>query len=595
MLRDRVVEDVVAELQEVLPRFVRPRLKVRDLMSYSVRTVSPETKIAEVSRRMLHTGHEGFPVLDEGRVVGLVTRNAVDRALQHGWDHQPVRRVMEVGEVTVSPQDSSEHVRDLMIQHGWGQIPVVEEAEVTGVVTRTDLIRLPPSQQQTERRKNALLMEQAFPKALLTLIRKIGEEAAERSDRLYFVGGIVRDLLLGEAISDVDLVVEGDAIGLAEALTAHYGGEIRMHQRFGTAKWLLAPEVWRAAVSEISEPELADLPAFIDLVTARTEFYTRPTALPKVEWSSIKQDLHRRDFTINTLAIRLSPGHWGEMLDFFGGKEDLEEGVIRVLHSLSFVDDPTRILRAARFEARLGFHLDPRSEALIGDALPLLDRVTGGRVRHELELIFREERPEAALERLRDLGALQQIDPVLEADAGVRARFVRLRETLDPEFWKLDDEELIYLMWALFLYGVNVHALKRLVDRLMMPRRLADALLQLPQLPRIFAELKEAERPGGVVALLSDLTSPLLAASWLIVEEDELRERIVRYWTTWRHVEPRLDGHDLQALGFPTGPIYSKILNALREARLNGEVETRADEVALAKRLGADVLQKRED
>ncbi len=593
LLRDRPVAEVVAELHEVLPRFVRPRLKVRDLMSFSVRTVSPETKVVEVSRRMLHTGHEGFPVLDAGRVVGLVTRNAVDRALQHGWDHQPVGRIMKAGEITVAPRDSAEHVRDLMIQHGWGQIPVVQDDEVTGVVTRTDLIRLPPSQQETDRRKNALLMEQAFPSALLELIRKSGAEAAERGDRLYFVGGIVRDLLLGEPISDVDLVVEGDAIRLTETLTARYGGEIRTHQRFGTAKWLLSPEVWRAAVPEVTEQELQALPDFIDLVTARTEFYTRPTALPKVEWSSIKQDLHRRDFTINTLAIRLSPGHWGEMLDFFGGKDDLEKGVIRVLHSLSFVDDPTRILRAARFEARLDFHLDPRSEALIADALPLLDRVTGGRIRHELELIFREARPEAALDRLQALGALQQIDPALAADEGVHERFVRLREQLDPDFWKLDDDDVIYLAWSLFLYGVNAPALERLVDRLMMPRRLADALFQLPELPRIFAALEETERPGDVIGLLEGLTSPLLAASWIILKEKAQREKIVRYWTTWRHVEPLLDGHDLQDLGLPPGPIYSKILTALRKARLNGEVETRAEEVALAKLLGADVLEQK--
>ncbi len=591
LLRDLSVESVVEELRELLPRFVRPRVKVRQLMSYSVRTVEPETPVAEVSQRMLHTGHEGYPVLDEdGRVVGLVTRNAVDRALQHGWDHQPVSRIMEAGEVAVSPEDSSERVRDLMIQHGWGQVPVVEQGDVVGVVTRTDLIRLPPSAQEAERRRIALLMEEAFSGPLLTLIRRIGEVAAERSDRLYFVGGIVRDLLLGQPIVDVDLVVEGDAIALCETLIDVLGGEMRKHRRFGTAKWLLSPQVWRQVAPQITEDEIASLPEFIDFVTARTEFYTKPTALPKVEWSSIKQDLHRRDFTINTLAICLSPGHWGEMLDFFGGMDDLKNRVIRVLHSLSFVDDPTRILRAARFEARLGFRLDPRSEALISEALPLLDRVTGGRIRHELEQIFRERAPEAALERLDALGALQEIDPALGYDDEVHHRFARLRAELDADLWKLDDEDLLYLHWALFLYGLNRQALRRVADRLMMSRQLSDALLQLPDLGAVYAQLRAETQPADVVALLEPLISPLLAASWLIVEEDVVRQKIHRYWTEWRHVEPLLDGDDLKDMGLTPGPIFHRILNRLRDLRLNGVLETRADEMDVAEKMAENHL-----
>ena len=293
-------------------------------------------------------------------------------------------------------------------------------------------------------------MRQAFSASLLTLIRYIGEEAAELSDRLYFVGGIVRDLLLGRPVVDVDLVVEGDAIQLSRGLTRMYGGEVRTHSRFGTAKWLLTPKVWRQVLPTITAEEIETLPTSIDFVTARTEFYTQPTALPKVAWSSIKQDLHRRDFTINTLAISLSPGHWGELLDFYDGRADLRNGIIRVLHSLSFVDDPTRILRAARFEARLDFQLDPRSEALIADALPLLDRVSGGRIRHEMEQIFCEERPEAALTRLQELGALQQLDPLLDIDERVVQRFKRLRTELDAGFWRLDEDDLLILHWALF-------------------------------------------------------------------------------------------------------------------------------------------------
>ncbi|MCP4594831.1 MAG: CCA tRNA nucleotidyltransferase, partial [bacterium] len=175
------------------------------------------------------------------------------------------------------------------------------------------------------------------------------------------------------------------------------------------------------------------MPSSVDFVTARTEFYTYPTALPQVERSSITQDLHRRDFTINTLAIRLDPDHWGELVDFYGGEPDLRAGIIRVLHSLSFVDDPTRMLRAARLESRMGFHLDPRSEELIADALPLLKRVSGDRIRHELELIFREAEPERALRRLEELGVLQHIHSRLRCDRWLQAKYRAIREGLKSE------------------------------------------------------------------------------------------------------------------------------------------------------------------
>ncbi|OQA94872.1 MAG: CCA-adding enzyme [Chloroflexi bacterium ADurb.Bin222] len=590
LLRDQSAIKVMQELRDALPQFIRPRHRVQDLMSFSVRTVSSQDLIQDVRQRMLHTGHEGFPVVDgDGAVMGLVTRNAVDRAMQHNWGNQAVNRIMDAGQVQVDPEDSIERVRTLMIEKGWGQIPVVKEGRLMGVVTRTDLIRLPPTENEARRQETAQRMDRAFPAPLLALIRHIGERAAVRDEQLYFVGGIVRDLLLEETIFDVDLVVEGDAVALCRSLIDSLGGEIRAHNRFGTAKWLLDAGVWRHIAPNLPEKQLQHLPEFIDFVTARTEFYSSPTALPTVAWSSIKQDLHRRDFTINTLAIRLSPEHWGQLLDFYGGQADLEAGTIRVLHSLSFVEDPTRILRAARFEARLDFHLDPRSESLIAEALPLLDRVTGGRIRHEMELLFNEARPEAALERLQALKVLQQIDPALASDARVHGIFTRLRQTLDRRFWKLDEEALVRLHWALFLYEVSTAARERIAARLMMPRRLTDALLQLDELRALLQALPTLDRPGDIVARLETLPSPLLAAGWLLAEDEDVKGKLYRYWTAWRHVQPLLTGSDLKDLGLAPGPLFRQILDTARIARLNGEIETREEELALAHSLAAEV------
>ncbi|MBN1249615.1 MAG: CBS domain-containing protein [Anaerolineae bacterium] len=595
LIHDRTARSVVDELHEILPTYVHPRIKVRDLMSYGVRTVGPEAAIKAVSDQMLRTGHEGFPVVDaDNRLLGLVTRNAVDKAMQHGLSRYPVRRILQPGTVTVSPQDSMEHVRDLMIQTGWGQIPVAENDRVVGVVTRTDMIRLQPSSQTAERQKIAHLMEEAIPGPLLALIHEIGLRAADEGFAVYFVGGLVRDLLLGQGIFDVDLVVEGDAIELGRAMAMSYGGEIRSHRRFGTAKWLLPENIWalvraqkagdddwRASESLSGRQfDAADFPDFIDLVTARTEFYEHPTALPMVSRSSIKQDLHRRDFTINTLAVRLDPQRWGELLDFYGGRADLEAGIIRVLHSLSFVDDPTRILRAARFEVRLGFKIEQRSEALIAEALPLLDRVAGERIRHEMDLIFEEAAPEAVLQRLQAVGALQHIHPGLRCDAWLSERYRRLSQAFVPADWGLAEEDRLQFYWAILLYRLDDKASEEVRIRLSLSHHFRDLHRAQSAVEGLVRELADADRVSTIAAQLDAVSAESLALMWLVSDEEEARRTLQRYSREWREVEPLLNGNDLKRLGYRPGPVYRDILASLKRARLDGYVSDRENEIA---------------
>ncbi|HDD23940.1 MAG TPA: CCA tRNA nucleotidyltransferase, partial [Chloroflexi bacterium] len=314
-------------------------------------------------------------------------------------------------------------------------------------------------------------------------------------------------------------------------------------------------------------------------------FYTHPTALPQVARSSITQDLHRRDFTINTLAIRLNPDHWGELLDYYGGEADLRDGIIRVLHSLSFVDDPTRMLRAARLEVRMGFQLDPRSEELIADALPLLKRVSGERIWHELALIFREAEPERVLCRLETLGILAHIHPQLRCDRWLQKRYRILREELDPEQWHLDPADRTFLYLALMTYRLEREALHELTDRLRLTRSDADDLLLLFDLKAALPQLGKLRRPSTVHHLLEPYPSRVLAAAWVATDRRRPREYLFSYETTWRHVQPMLSGDDLMALGVPPGPIYRNLLNGLRDARLDGRVHTRDEEEALLQTL----------
>gem|GEM_PF-2524828 len=373
VIPDSSLDSVRDQLADLLRIHVQPAVTVAQVMSYGVHTLSPNLTIAEANARMRRYGHEGFPVVEGGRLVGVLTRSEIDRALHHNLGSAPVRAYMRAGAVSVSPHDSIGEVQRIMMEHSLGQVPVVQDGRVLGIVTRTDLIKLWSAPPRPSRQAQiADLLGQTLPGPLIELLLAARDQANDLGYSLYVVGGFVRDLLLGHPTLDLDLVVEGDAIALARQLAEQLGGQVRSHGRFGTAKLILP------------EDRPSGQPASLDFVTARTEFYAHPTALPQVERSSIKQDLYRRDFTINTMAICLDRARYGELLDYYGGERDLLEKLVRVLHSLSFVEDPTRMLRAVRFEQRLGFRIEARTEELLRGALDLLDRVSGDRLRHEL-------------------------------------------------------------------------------------------------------------------------------------------------------------------------------------------------------------------
>ena len=583
LIRDRSLDDACQELLDLLAEVVKPSVTVAQIMSRGVQVLEPEETVADAAERMRRTGHEGFPVVVDGNVAGLLTRRAVDRALQFEMSDVPVTQVMEAGSVTVNSHDSIARLQQLMIEHNWGQIPVTEDGAIVGVVTRTDLIKLwgaPPQSSQQD--KVASLLEEALSAPALALIHHISQAAHQMEFVPYFVGGLVRDLLLGSPIVDIDLVIEGEAIALAQHLSTELGGRVILHKRFGTAKWFPSQRAWRRIAGRAPQEEL---PPSVDFATARTEFYTHPTALPQVARSSIKQDLHRRDFTINTLAIQLDPDNWGELLDFYGGEADLQDGVIRVLHSLSFVDDPTRMLRAARLESRLGFHLDPRSEQLIADGLPLLKRVSGDRIRHEMEQIFDEPKPENALHRLDDLGVMAHIHPGLSCDKWLQSAYHTLRQDLSLEMWDLQPRDAPFLHLALLAYRLDAQEMQGLIKRLKVRRDDADDLRLLPQLRDTLPLLGKARRTSTIYRLLQPYPARVLAAAWVATDRAKLRERLARYQTSYRLVAVDTSGEELKTMGLEPGPLFGRLLAALRDARLDGKVNDREEEQDLVRKL----------
>ena len=560
-----------ANLLAILPQYVRASVTVAQLMSKRPRLLAADTPVQEAARLMARYGYEGFPVVTGDKVLGLLTRRAVDRAISHKLN-LTVASLMEAGEVFVFSTDSLQRLQALMTDSGWGQIPVVEPEshKVVGIVTRTDVLKMLSRRHPHAAKHHSLVgkLQKALPPEHLALIHAVAEEAASLHLPVYIVGGFVRDLLLGQPGTDFDIVVEGDAIALGKDLSAKFGGKLTSHSRFGTAKWFL----------EGSQLAWQQLPEFLDLISARQEFYEHPTALPTVEHGSIKLDLHRRDFTINTLALRLDGRHFGELHDYYGGLPDLERHLIRVLHSLSFVDDPTRMLRAVRYEQRYQFEIEPRTLQLIDEARPLFARLSEERLRHELDLMIGEPKAVSMLARLDELGLLKAIAEVLPWSMELRDRLdSALRLSIPPE-WGLKSpaagiplqEALAYSLWFLDL---PLSAIDALQARLSFPqatlktiRAAAELTANLPAL-RGASPSKWVERLDGV---------PLLAVYAVFAVSGE--KSLETYAIHWQNIHPKTTGNSLKARGLPPGPAFNEILRALRNAWLDGKITSQAEE-----------------
>lgn len=583
LVRDRSLDEVRGQLLQVLDEEVQPSVRVTDLMSHGVYTLSPHTSVLEAAQVMQRYGHEGFPVIGEnGGVLGMLTRREIDKALQYDRGDAPISNYMHRGEIVVAPSDPVERLQEVMMQHDVGQVAVVEGGQIVGIVTRTDLIKLwAQPRHQPPVGDLATEVRQALPEPVLDLVLKASELAKEKGYSLYLVGGFVRDLLLGKPHLDLDIVVEGDAIALARALSEVVGGRVHFHDRFGTAKLIFDGQ--RGSL------------AYVDFTTARREFYEYSTALPQVVRSSIKQDLYRRDFTINTMAISLDEDTFGELLDFYGGERDLKEGLIRVLHNLSFIEDPIRILRAVRLEQRLGFRLEEMTEELISDALEWLDRVGGERVRQELEAVFEEDEPWKPLRRLSELGVLAQISPLLVWNEWLEARVVEYPAAVGR--WRKarpDDHGGPGLglptlaMTYLALVGLRAQEenVRGLAQRLKLSNDDTEFLVEVNRLGSVLSSLGEAVLSrSAIYHLLWPYSPGAVFVGWLASEEGLPKKRLQVFHSELRSVTPLLDGNELKDMGLPPGPLYAEVLGALRDARLDGKVKTLEDEKRMARRL----------
>lgn len=413
----------------------------------------------------------------------------------------------------------------------------------------------------------------------MAVIRLVKTESERLDLPLYIVGGSVRDLLLGRATKDFDFTVEGDAGKLAESILRKYAGRVVFHTRFGTATWTLDETTFK----RLHIPMLGsqEFPPFLDLISARKEIYPRPGALPTVKRSTIDDDLRRRDFTINAMAIRLDGKHYGQLHDPLGGQADLERGLVRVLHEWSFIDDPTRMLRAVRYAGRYGFEIEPGTLSLINDeAKAVLSRLSGERLRHEFDLLFEEKDPSALFNRIVEFGLLEPVHislsgihlplPPLEAPASEYGDFV------SPDILSFKQS----LGWTVLLMSISPTAIDEIAKRLDFPillvksaRGAASLVNQLPSLIH--------SKPSQWTFALDELPALSVYAVYLATKEQALRE----YLIDWQNVKTMITGDDLNQRGLVPGPRYAEIFRQLRAAWLDGEVQSEEEEKSLLEKI----------
>lgn len=596
-VKDMTLYEAEERLIHLLHRYVRPRSIAGEIMSSPVITITPDITINEANDLLTRYNITVLPVISgetdstdantPPEILGMISRRVVEKAIFHKLGHLPVSDYMTTEIATLPSTATLADIQELIIGHRQRLIPIVERGKVQGVITRTDLLNLlvndpahlpknllhEDEQPSSIRTRNLTsVMTGHLNRTIMVLLQRVGGVAEKLGFHVYVVGGFVRDLLLNIRNLDLDFVVEGDGIKFAKALARELDAAVRTHRKFATATVIL-PDGMR-----------------LDVATARLEYYEYPAAMPTVELSSIKLDLYRRDFTINAMAIHLNPDRFGILVDFFNSQNDLKLHRISVLHNLSFVEDPTRIFRAVRFEQRLDFRISKHTEKLIRNAvrMNLFDRFFGPRFFMELRQILSEDNPIPALRRMAEFDLFQFLWPDLKPNLKVDRRFIHvLTQAARAVSWfKLMylDEKLepwrVYLLCIMSRSGIR--ELITFCKRFELPEKLAKNLVrQKSDADRIAHDMlhRPYMKPSEIYWLLQELENEGLLYLMAIARKKHIQKAVSQYVTQLDSAQPLVSGIDLQEIGYKPGPGYRAMLNHVIEGQLNGEIRTHREAV----------------
>ena len=608
-IRQMTVFEAEEKLIRALHHHIRPRPIAGEIMSSPVIAVPPSTTIDEANQSLTRYNVTVLPVAGyvpekhshhhPARLLGMISRRVVEKAIFHKLGHLPVNEFMSTDIATLPVNATLADIQEMIIEHRQRLIPIVndkkkkkeKDQDVIGVITRTDLLNLlvndpahlpenliredkHPSVART--RNLSRLMSQRLERETVVLLKHIGETAAELKLNSFVVGGFVRDMLLHIKNLDIDIVIEGDGVFFARKLSEKSGGTVRTHEKFGTATVIL-PDKRR-----------------IDVATARLEYYEYPAAMPTVELSSLKLDLYRRDFTINAMAIALNPEKFGTLIDFFHSQNDLKERSIRVIHNLSFIEDPTRIFRAVRFEQRLDFRITRHTEKLIKNAvnMGIFNSFSGARFLSELKQILAVDNPFPALRRMDSFSLFPFLWPELRPNLKIDRRFIHviIQASRAVSWFKLLYLKTDCAFWAVYLlaimsrsgtkeltafcdrFEVSEQQRKMLVQQKNEAERIAEGMLHRPYL-----------KTSEIYWLLLNLENEGLLYLITIARKKHIKKAVSMFVTTLKNTKPMISGNDLKKMGFSPGPLYKTIINFIIEAQLDGQIHSKEDALTLVK------------
>ena len=551
---------IEADVKEHLNIMLKPAITARDMMTHPVKTILPETSIEEAGQLMFRYGHSGFPIVKDEKILGIITRRDLEKANHHGLGHAPVKAYMSTRVVSINPETTEEEIQKLIINRDIGRIPVVENDKLIGIVSRTNIIEMMHNKNLKEQIKQSKSeaklgnlqeeMSAQLPRDIYNLLKNISISAKEAEVSVYLIGGIVRDIILKKPNDDIDIVVEGNGITFAKKLHADYGGEVVLHETFKTATWT----------------SLAGVE--IDITSSRLEYYDRPAALPDVESSTLKEDLYRRDFTINAMAIYLNEDDFGKLIDPFNGYQDIKEERIKILHNLSFVEDPTRVLRGVRFETRFDFLMDNQTEQLALQSIPNIKDLSANRIIGEMVRLFSEENQVRSIARLFDLNIFKQLgvdekskEPSLKQAEKLAELYTESKRSGKPTWFNY--------LFIPFYADNQIRKVKRfaLTKR---DLKLYEEVIDLNKLDK----LNELKKIGDCYKIFKEYSTESIL---FFMSKAQLKTEkvILEYLIKRENIPTLLTGKDLIDKGLKPGTHFSEILSKLDEAILNDEVTTK--------------------
>ncbi|AER66903.1 Polynucleotide adenylyltransferase region [Thermovirga lienii DSM 17291] len=571
-------ERVIDELERKLGNAIKPNITIGDIMTSPVMAVDPSILIEDAYKVMIRYGHAALPVADKGKLRGIITRKDLDKATVHGLGKAPVEDFMTERPVWISPEASIAEAHRLMVMRNIGRLPVVKDEVLVGIVTRTDILRaLYPRSLPSEKGSHAIempwtenvasTMAQRLKPWVISLLAKLGGRAEEMRLKAYIVGGFVRDLLLGRENEDLDVVIEGDAIEFIKSWEQD-GCRVAIHKKFKTGT-IVFPDGKK-----------------VDVATARREFYEYPVAQPSVSSDSLKHDLYRRDYTVNAMAISINCSTWGTLVDYFGGRQDLKKKLLRVLHNLSFVEDPTRVIRGIRLEQRLEFTIEENTFRLLVNCIKggLVSLLSGVRLRSELELIFKEDAPYKIVKRCTQIGLWRSLFPGLNPGRDtikIMRRISFFKRRLSGDLPSMAGADWLPYLSALVSES-HRDGMLSVLDRLHVSDKeraiVIESIDGMGSAEHILGG--RGEKPNSRIYEFLSKVHPAIALYWAAATNRwRVRRRILLYLTRLRKIEPMLIGRDILDLGYREGPMIGYILKGLRNARLDGLVETREEEI----------------